>query len=91
MLNMGTARQMMELYVGKRVSPELAREVMNIVLREFAAETGVLTSKATLSSVADQMEYELPLDCLHVRDVIYDDYRAHKIQHWHVKELEGKS
>ncbi len=91
MLNVGRARELCELYVGKDINPELFRELLNVKLREFANKTGILESSATLNSAADTQEYELPADCLHVKDVIYDDYRAHKIDLWKVKELQGKS
>ena len=79
MLNMGKARQLMELYVGHDVSPELARELMNIKLREFCDRSRLLEAYAELSSVASTAEYELPLDCLHIKRVHYDDYKAGKI------------
>lgn len=93
-LNVGRFIDLIELYC-RGVNPELAknkeliRDIMNIKLREFAHRTGILETKATISSVADQEEYELPADCLHVKDVIYDDHRAYKINHKQVKDLAG--
>ena len=90
MLNVGKARELCELLVKKDVNPELFWEIMNIKLREFADKTGVLASSATLNSVASTDEYQLPSDCLHVSDVIYDGYRAQKATIDLQKELAGK-
>jgi len=95
-LNVGKARNLVELFCQNvdptySSNPELIRDLLNIKLREFCDRTGILESKATISSVASTSEYELPIDCLHVKDVIYDDYRARKITHRQVKELEGKT
>ena len=89
-LNVGKARELVELWVGKDLNPELFRELLNIKLRDFCNRSGVLETSATLTSVADTQEYELPSDCLHVKDVIYDSYRAHKINFWDVKEIKGE-
>jgi len=91
MLNVGKARELCELYVGKDINPELFREVLNIKLRDFANKTGVLESMSSINSAADTQEYELPSDCLHVKDVIYDNYRAFKIDFWKVQELKGQT
>ena len=90
MLNVGKARELCELLVKKDVNPVLFWELMNIKLREFADRTGVLESSATLNSVASTYDYQLPSDCLHVSDVIYDGYRAQKATTELVKELAGK-
>ena len=91
MLNVGTARQLCEKFAGQQINPVLFRELLNVKAREFCDKTGVLESKASISSVASTSEYQLPEDCLHVKDVVYDDYRAHKITHRAVKELQGKT
>jgi len=70
---------------------ELVRQLINMKLREFADQTGILETKATISSVADQQEYELPADCLHVSKVLYDDYKCDKINFDQVEDLQGKS
>ena len=70
---------------------ELIREIMNKKMAEFAARTGVLETSATIASVADQQEYELPADKVHVKKVVFDDYKAHKITFDQVEELQGQS
>jgi len=90
MLNVGRAIDLMELYVGREINPKLAREILNLKARNFAARTGSLSSKITISSVADTQEYELPLGVVHIKDIIYDDHRAYKIQFYQVKELQNK-
>jgi hypothetical protein len=72
-------------------NPELIREILNKKLAEFAHKTGILESKATIASVADQQEYELPADCLHVSKVVFDDYKAVKISFSQVEEMQGKA
>jgi hypothetical protein len=96
MLNVGKACDLIELLC-QNVDPkfsgnkELIRDLLNIKLREFCDRTGIIESKSSISSVASTQEYELPTDCLHVTQVIYDDYKARKISHAQVKELEGKT
>ena len=85
--SVGTMRKLCEKFTRKAINPELFREVLNKKAVEFSSRTGVLESYATRTSVADTQEYELPLDCLHVKDVIYDSYRAHKITRKQVKEM----
>lgn len=94
-LNIGKARSMIELMaqgVDKLYSqnPQLVRDLINLKLREFCDRTGILESKATISSVNGTSEYELPIDCLHVREVHFDEYRANKITHDQVIELKGQ-
>uniref|UniRef100_A0A6M3L230 Uncharacterized protein n=1 Tax=viral metagenome TaxID=1070528 RepID=A0A6M3L230_9ZZZZ len=89
MLDIGSARQLCELWVGHSINPEHFRELLNIQARDFCDRTKVLETKSTISSVADTQEYELPSDCLHVKDVIYDGVRANKITHWQVQEFKG--
>jgi len=72
-------------------NPELIREILNNKLKEFAQRTGILETKATISSVADQQEYELPADCLHVSKVVFDDYKAYKIRFAQIEEMQGKA
>jgi len=91
MLNAGKMHDLIEMYVGHDLNPKLTREIFNLKLREFSARTGVLESSSTISSVADTQEYELPIDAIHIKDVIYDGYRAHKIQFWQVKAIQGKA
>ena len=94
-LSIGRAVDLIELYC-KGVDPllsrnhELVRQILNMKLREFADRTGILETKATISSVASQQEYQLPADCLHITNVIYDDYKAGKIIRKQVEELQGK-
>lgn len=95
-LNIGKAVDLIELMC-KNVDPllsrnhELVRQLINMKLREFADETGILETSATISSVADQQEYQLPADCLHVSKVKYDDYKIGKILFSQVEEMQGKS
>ena len=88
-LTVGKARELCELYVGKDINPETFRELLNVKIREFCDKTRVLESYASMDST-DTAEYELPSDCIHVKDVVYDDYRAHKMTHWEIKELAGE-
>lgn len=93
-MNIGRARGLIELLCQNvdplySRNPELVRDLLNIKLREFADRTGILESSATISSISGTQEYELPADCLHVKDVIYDGYRANKITHRQVRELQG--
>lgn len=90
-LNVGKARELVELWVGRDLNPELFRELLNAKLREFCSDTGILETSAELTSVADTQEYELPADFLSMKDVIYDDYRAGKINFWNVKEFRGEA
>ena len=95
-LNIGAAVDLIELMC-KGVDPklsgnhELVRQLMNMKLREFADRTGVLETQSTATSVADQQEYELPADKIHVKKVVFDDYKAHKITFDQVEELQGKA
>jgi hypothetical protein len=95
MLNVGRISDLIELYalsagVAKdRINPVLIREIINLKLREFLSETSVLESSSTIDSVADQQEYELPEDCLNVKHVKVDGYRAYKINHNQVDEIAG--
>ena len=91
MLNVGKARQLIETYVGRQVNPDTVRELLNLQLRNFASRTGCLTSKATISSAADTQEYELPIDCIHVKEVHYDDNLVYKITFEQVAELAGNT
>lgn len=93
-LNVGRAIDLIE-YFCKNVDPEitsnheLVRQILNMKLRDFADRTGILETKSTISSVADQQEYELPADCLHISKVVYDDYKAAKITFDQIEELLG--
>ena len=84
-LNVDRLSNLMELYAGKagvtkdRIKPELIREIINLKMRDFASRTHVLESKSTVSSVADQQEYELPSDAVHIKECHVDGYRATKI------------
>ena len=95
-MSIGRAVDAIELMC-KGVDPMLAsnhefvREILNKKLAEFANRTGVLSSKATIDSVADQQEYELPSDCLHVSKVVFDDYKAHKITFAQIEEMQGQA
>jgi len=94
-ISIGKALDLVELLC-KNVDPalssnhELFRDILNMKLREFAADTGILETKATISSVADQQEYQLPSDKIHVKLVYFDDYKADKITFEQVAELQGK-
>lgn len=83
-LDSGDAIDLVQLYVGQAgvsnesLNPVLLREMLNIKLREFIRETGILTSKWTLTSVASQMEYQLPAGCYSVTKCNFDSYEAHK-------------
>jgi len=83
--NVGTLSELMELYAGKagvtkdRLNPVLVRQVILHKLRDFASRAHVLESKATIESVADQQEYELPSDVIHIKEVHFDGARATKI------------
>lgn len=96
-LNVGKVHDLVELYVGKagadstqRVNPVLVRELINVKLRDFVARSGCLESTWTINSVASTQEYELPTTTLHVREVVYDDYRAYKLIHEQVNEKKGR-
>ena len=95
MLNVGRITDMIELYalqagaVKNRLNPVLIREIINLKLREFLSQTTVLESSSTIDSVADQQEYELPEDCINVKHVKVDGYRAYKINHNQVDEIAG--
>lgn len=90
MASIGTMRQLCEQYARQSIDSELFREILNKKAVEFSSRTGVLESSWTLDSVADTQEYQLPADCLHVKDIVYDDYRAHKILYSQVKEIRGE-
>jgi len=95
-ISVGRATNLIELWC-KGVDPqlsgnhELIREIMNMKLRDFAHKTAVIESKATISSVASQTEYELPVDADHIKHVFYDDYEAEKITFLESKELASKA
>lgn len=91
MLNVSKARELCELYVGRDINPVLFWELLNMQLRDFADKTGVLESTATIDSVADTQEYQLPSDCLHVKEVIYDDFKAYKITYAQVQEIKEQA
>ena len=83
-LDVGKIHDIVELYVGDksggsgRLNRVLVREVINIKLREFIRNTGILTSKWTVASTANQMEYQLPSGCYSVTKCNFDGYEAHK-------------
>ena len=93
-ISIGRASNLIELYC-QGVDPlysrnhELIRDLINMKMREFANRTGILETSATISSVADQQEYELPADKLHITKVLYDDYLAKKITFGQVEILKG--
>jgi len=95
-MNVGRLTNLIELYC-RGVDPllsanhELVRDIMNMKLKEFAARTGIIESKSSITSVANQQEYELPADKTHVKYVFYDDYKAKKINFIQSKELAGKT
>lgn len=93
MLDLGKVCDMIELYAESagvtRINRVLAREVINMKLREFVRETGILTSKWTLSSVANQYEYQLPTGIYHVEKCNFDDYEAYKTTFEAKDELAG--
>jgi hypothetical protein len=95
-LNVGEAVDLIELLC-KGVDPllagnhELVRKIMDMKLKEFAHRTGILETKSTRTSVADQQEYELPSDSLHVSKVVFDDYKCVKISFSQVEEMQGKA
>jgi len=91
-MNAGTAARLIELYASGADpkltgNHELVRELLNQKLKEFAARTGAFETKASISSVANQQEYELPADKIHVKMVKYDSYKAYKITYVQSVEL----
>lgn len=94
--SVGRLCDLIEIYA-RNVDPklsgnkELIRKIINMKLKEFSNRTGLLSSSATRLSIADQTEYELPEDCLHVTDVIFDDYRAYKIHFEDVKNMQDQA
>lgn len=93
--NVGNLRNQIELYAGlagvakDKIKPELVYMVINQKMREFISKTGVLSTKAEIDTVADQQEYELPDNCIHITKVVFDDYRADKILFEQVEEIAG--
>lgn len=83
--NVGTIRDLVELYAGQggvnreRIPPKLVHRVINFKLQEFSRRTGALSSKITRKTVADQQEYELGPDVVHITKVNFDGSEAHKI------------
>jgi len=95
--NMERLTDLMEMQAGMagvnkdRINPEFLRDIANLILRDFVEKTRCISTKAEIDSVADQQEYELPDDFLHMREVIFDDYRAHKITKENVIEILGNT
>jgi hypothetical protein len=92
--NVGTICDLVEVYAGQggvnrdRVNRRLLWKLLNLKMQEFARRTGILEKKSTITTTADQAEYELPDDVLHVRYVDFDGSRAHKATHDQVKILQ---
>ena len=93
--NMERLTDIMEMHAGlagvnkDRINPVFLRDIANLMLRDFVEKTRCISTKATIDSVADQQEYELPDDFLHMKDVVFDDYRANKITYDNVIEILG--
>lgn len=93
--SVGQACDLIELFAGRagvgkdKINRELTWKLLNVKAHELARRSGVLTTKSTISSVADQQEYELPSDVIHINKVNYDDYEAHKITFDDVDRLSG--
>jgi len=93
--NMGSLTDLMEMQAGlagvnkDRINPVFLRDIVNLMLRDFCEKTRCVSTKATINSVANQQEYELPDDFLHMKEVIFDDYRVDKITHENVVEILG--
>lgn len=66
---------------------ELVRKLINMKLKEFAAKTGILESRSTITTVANQQEYELPEDSLNITLVDFDGKECQKIIFNQVNEL----
>ena len=95
-LTVSKVRDLMELYAGQagvtkdRINPVLLLELINLKQKEFCRDTGILTSKWTLTSVADQQEYQLPSDCLQVTKCTFDGYLAYPATFDEVERLSGE-
>lgn len=99
--NVGTLCDMAEMYIGEagvdNTAPnrELLWRILNMKLNDFASRTGVLQSKATLTtSDADgdgsvDSEYELPDSNMKVRYVDFNSLRIEKTTHEKVRLLQG--
>lgn len=93
--NVERLSDMMEMYAGMagvnkdRINPKFLRDIINLQARDFCNRTRCLSTKATISSVASTQEYQLPDDFLHMKEVVFDDYRCDKITKENVIEILG--
>ncbi len=93
--NVGTISDLMELYAGQagvnrdKIPRKLLRQVINFKLKEFASRSGILSSKNTIVSIADKLEYEMTPDVIHVTKVNFDGSIAHKIVWEDVDEIKN--
>ena len=84
-----------ELIVGKAgpnrdvVDRDFIYEVINSKAKDFAARTGILETSATILTVADQVEYELPSDKTLITKVTIDTLQVHKITFDQLERLRG--
>lgn len=61
------------------INRDLIFEVINSRLKDFTSRTGVLETSSTISTVANQQEYELPNNRSDLKIVTIDGLRTHKI------------
>lgn len=72
-----------------RIPERLMIDIINFKLRDFQTKTKSNESDATITTTADQQEYELPADRINIKSLYVGDYKAHKIIFDQVAELEG--
>lgn len=94
--NAGKVCDLVEVMAGQvgvnrdKISRRLLWELLNLKIREIARRAGISESKSTIETVANQAEYELPTDVLHVKYVDFDSYRIHKATHEQVRYLQDQ-
>ena len=93
--NIGRLVDYIELIAGKAginrdsINREHIYEIVNSKMQELASDTGIFETSATINTIANQSEYDLPSDRTRIDKVTLDGLQVHKLNFKDLERLQG--
>ena len=93
--NVGRMADYIEMLAGKAginrdsINREHIYEIINSKMQELASDTGAFETSATINTIANQSEYDLPSDRTRIDKITLDGLQIHKLLFKDLERLQG--